>query len=120
MSGWSASTATIDRLASFALETAFANPQVCAVPQKGTNMVDENEIEGTLRDLGGKVQDGIGGLTGDTATQAEGKWNQAAGRAQKTFGEAAEEIRDNVKSSPLTALAIVGSVFFALGFLARR
>jgi len=83
-------------------------------------MVDENEFEGAARDLGGKVQDAIGGLTGDVDTQARGKWNQAAGKAQKTFGNAAEELRENVADSPLTALAIVGGIFFALGFLARR
>jgi uncharacterized protein YjbJ (UPF0337 family) len=83
-------------------------------------VVDENEVEGTFRDLGGKVQDAVGGLTGDTKTQAEGKYNQMAGKAQKTFGAAADEVRENVTNQPLTALAIVGSVFFALGFLARR
>ncbi len=83
-------------------------------------MVDENEFEGAARDLGGKVQDAVGGLTGDVETQARGKWNQAAGKAQKTFGNAAEELRENVVDSPLTALAIVGGIFFALGFLARR
>jgi uncharacterized protein YjbJ (UPF0337 family) len=83
-------------------------------------MVDENEIEGAARDLGGKVQDAVGGLTGDAATQAEGKWNQAAGKAQKTFGAAADEIRDNVVDKPLTALAVAAGLFFVLGFLARR
>jgi uncharacterized protein YjbJ (UPF0337 family) len=83
-------------------------------------VVDENEIEGAARDLGGKVQDAVGGLTGDAATQAEGKWNQAAGKAQKTFGAAADEIRDNVVDKPLTALAVAAGLFFVLGFLARR
>ncbi len=83
-------------------------------------MVDENEIEGTVRDLGGKVQDAVGGLTGDAKTQAEGKWNQAAGKAQKTFGAAADEIRDNVVDKPLTALAVAAGAFFVLGFLMRR
>jgi uncharacterized protein YjbJ (UPF0337 family) len=83
-------------------------------------MVDENEFEGAARDLGGKVQDAVGGLTGDASTQAKGKWNQAAGKVQKTFGEASDELRDNVTSSPLLALAIVGGVGFVLGFLARR
>ncbi len=94
-------------------------------------MVEENEFEGTARDLGGKVQDAVGGLTGDSETQAKGKWNQVAGKAQKTFGEAADqakttfsdatgELRENVVGNPLAALAIVGGVFFALGFLARR
>jgi uncharacterized protein YjbJ (UPF0337 family) len=83
-------------------------------------MVDENEIEGTIRDVGGKVQDAVGGLTGDTETQAAGKWNQAAGKAQKTFGAAADELRDTVVDQPLTALAVVGAVCLAIGFLVRR
>lgn len=83
-------------------------------------MVDENEIEGTAREFGGRVQDAIGGLTGDACTQAKGKWNQAAGKAQQTFGDAAEELRENVSNSPLTALAIVGAACLVLGFLARR
>jgi uncharacterized protein YjbJ (UPF0337 family) len=83
-------------------------------------MVDENEVEGTVRDLGGKFQDAAGGLTGDASAQARGKWSQAAGKAQRTFGEASDELRDNVTGSPLLALAIVGGVGFALGFLVRR
>ena len=82
--------------------------------------MDDNQFEGVARDFGGKVQDAVGGLTGDTETQAKGKWNQAAGKAQKTFGDAAEELSETVSNSPLTALAIVGGIFFALGFLAKR
>ena len=82
-------------------------------------MVDENEFEGTVKDLGGKVQDAVGGLTGDTGTQAQGKLNQAAGKAQKTFGAAADELRDNVLDKPLTALGIAVGVGVVLGFLAR-
>lgn len=83
-------------------------------------MVDENEVEGVVRDVGGKVQDAVGGLTGDAGLQAEGKLNQAYGKAQKTFGAAADEVRETVTNQPLTALAIVGGVFLALGFLLRR
>ena len=83
-------------------------------------MVDENEVEGTARDIGGKVQDAVGGLTGDPETQAEGKLNQAAGKAQKMVGSLAEDLRDNVVDQPLTALAIVGGLGLALGFLLRR
>jgi uncharacterized protein YjbJ (UPF0337 family) len=83
-------------------------------------MVDENEFEGTARDLGGKIQDAVGGLTGDTETQVRGKINQAAGKAQKTFGAAADEVRDNVSDNPLTALGIVAGVAFVLGYLMRK
>jgi uncharacterized protein YjbJ (UPF0337 family) len=83
-------------------------------------MVDENELEGAARDFSGRIQDAVGGLAGDTNTQAKGKWNQAAGKAQRTFGEASDELRDNVTGSPLLALAITGGIGFALGFLVRR
>jgi uncharacterized protein YjbJ (UPF0337 family) len=82
--------------------------------------VEENQFEGMARDIGGKVQDAAGGLTGDEQMQAKGKVNQFAGQAQKTFGAATEELRDNVSNQPLTALAIVGGLAFAIGFLARR
>ncbi len=83
-------------------------------------MVDENEVEGTVRDVGGKLQDAVGGLTGDSETQARGRINQAAGQAQKAIGSLAEDLRDNVVDQPLTALAIVGGLGLVLGFLMRR
>ncbi|MDD2877666.1 MAG: CsbD family protein [Acidiphilium sp.] len=54
--------------------------------------MDENEIEGAAKDIGGKIKDGIGGLTGDEALQAEGKADQVAGTAQKLYGAAKESI----------------------------
>jgi uncharacterized protein YjbJ (UPF0337 family) len=90
------------------------------VDNKEVITMDENEFEGAARDLGGKVQDAVGGLTGDVETQAQGKWNQAAGKAQKTFGAAADEIRENVADKPLTALAVAAGVFFVLGYLMRK
>jgi uncharacterized protein YjbJ (UPF0337 family) len=89
--------------------------------------MDTNQIEGTARNIGGKIQDAAGGLTGDAATQARGKLNQMAGKAQSTFGDAADQARelgdqlvDGVRSQPWVALAAVGAVGFALGMLARR
>jgi len=84
------------------------------------NMVDENEIEGAARQFGGRVQDAVGGLTGDTATQAEGKLNQAAGKAQRTFGAAVDDLIDNVKEKPFIALGVVAGASFLLGFAARK
>ena len=45
--------------------------------------MDENRIEGSARNLGGKVQEGIGRVTGDAQSTIEGVVNQAAGTAQK-------------------------------------
>jgi uncharacterized protein YjbJ (UPF0337 family) len=53
--------------------------------------MDDRRFEGAARDLGGKVQDTVGGLTGDSQTQARGKANQAAGQAENAYGKAADE-----------------------------
>jgi ElaB/YqjD/DUF883 family membrane-anchored ribosome-binding protein len=66
------------------------------------------------------VQDAVGGMTGDARTQMKGKMNQAAVQAQKTFGAAADELRENVTQQPLTALALAAGVALLVGFLVRR
>lgn len=54
--------------------------------------MDEDELKGTAKDIGGKVKDAAGGLTGDESLQAEGKADQLAGKAQKLYGQAKETI----------------------------
>jgi uncharacterized protein YjbJ (UPF0337 family) len=50
--------------------------------------MNEDRIAGTARNLGGKVQEGYGRVTGDAQSQAEGLMNQAAGAAQDLYGQA--------------------------------
>lgn len=83
-------------------------------------MVDENEIKGTAREFGGRVQDAIGGVTGDAGTQAEGKFNQAAGKVQKTFGATVDDMIENVKEKPLAALATAAGLAFLAGWVMRK
>ncbi|MGI4810300.1 MAG: CsbD family protein, partial [Janthinobacterium lividum] len=45
--------------------------------------MDDNKLEGTARDFGGKAQEMAGKLTGDTKMKADGKLDQATGTAQK-------------------------------------
>lgn len=82
--------------------------------------MDENEIKGAAREFGGRVQDALGGLTGDAKTQAEGKWNQASGQAQRSFGASVDDVIENVKEKPLAALAAVAGVSFLAGWLMRK
>jgi uncharacterized protein YjbJ (UPF0337 family) len=56
--------------------------------------MDENEIKGAASDALGKVKDGVGGLTGDTAMQVEGKMDQAAGKLQGKLGAAEDQLGD--------------------------
>jgi uncharacterized protein YjbJ (UPF0337 family) len=53
-----------------------------APPVAPAELADTNRPEGTLRNLGGKVEDAVGGLTGDSSTRLRGKANEAAGAAQ--------------------------------------
>jgi uncharacterized protein YjbJ (UPF0337 family) len=82
--------------------------------------MDENRVEGVVRDIGGKIQDAAGGLTGDTATQVRGKINQAAGQAQQVYGDALDEVTDFTKEQPLVALVTAMGMGVILGFIMGR
>jgi uncharacterized protein YjbJ (UPF0337 family) len=82
--------------------------------------MDENRVEGTVREFAGKAQGAAGDFLGDAKTSAQGRVNDAAGQAQKAYGQAsdqirglAEELTERVHETPL--LAILGAV--GLGFL---
>jgi uncharacterized protein YjbJ (UPF0337 family) len=74
-------------------------------------MVDENRIQGAVKDAVGKVEDAVGGLTGDVETQATGKSRQTAGQLQTVYGKAADEVR----GQPIVALLLAVAVGFFLG-----
>ena len=50
--------------------------------------MSDDRLAGTARNMGGKVQEGFGKLTGDTKTELQGKLNEAAGTAQDLYGQA--------------------------------
>ena len=56
--------------------------------------MDENRFEGAARKIDGKVESGIGNLTGDTKMQAEGTMDKVAGTAQSAYGQAADTVRN--------------------------
>ena len=82
--------------------------------------MDENRVEGVVRDIGGKVQDAAGGLTGNTATQVRGKINQAAGQAQQAYDDTIDEVTEFTKDQPLVALVTAMGVGVILGFIMGR
>ena len=82
--------------------------------------MDENRIEGTAKDVGGKVQDAVGGLTGDSSTQARGKANQAAGQAQDVYGQMVDEMTGFAKDQPVAALLSAAGVGIVLGYLLSK
>jgi uncharacterized protein YjbJ (UPF0337 family) len=56
--------------------------------------MNEDRVAGTARNVGGKVQEGFGRVTGDAKTQAEGLLNQATGTAQDMYGQARDTAAD--------------------------
>lgn len=79
--------------------------------------MNTNQLDGTLKDAAGKVQDAVGGLTGDLDLQAEGKVRQMAGKAQAKYGDSVEQIAETARNNPLGALVIAVGVGFLLGRL---
>ena len=56
--------------------------------------MDKDRIEGTGKDLKGKIKEGVGKVTGDTKTEAEGKLEQGEGKVQNTVGGVKDKARE--------------------------
>ena len=82
-------------------------------------MVHESEFDEPSSDVRDEVEPSIDNLTENASAQVESKVNQAMGNVQETLRDLADDLRETVADKPLSALAIVGGVCFALGFLVR-
>jgi len=69
-------------------------------------IMDENRVAGTVRNVGGKAEEGFGRVTGDSKTQAEGLVNQAAGAAQDLYGQARDSAADAAGAARDTAATL--------------
>jgi uncharacterized protein YjbJ (UPF0337 family) len=99
--------------------------------------MDRDRVEGTARNVGGKIEEGLGRATGDARTQIEGKMEQVAGAAQDLYGQARESageaaavvrrqassveetIRDTIETRPYTAVAVALAFGWFIGRLGR-
>jgi len=72
-----------------------------------------DRVEGTARELGGRLEETVGKVTGDQKTQAEGLYDQAAGQAQ----QAAAQFSDVIKAQPVVATLIAVAIGYVLGRL---
>nr|WP_295236109.1 CsbD family protein [uncultured Brevundimonas sp.] len=57
-------------------------------------MADHDRIAGAAKNIGGKIKEGVGKVTGDTKLQAEGKADQVEGKVQNAVGGAKDSLRD--------------------------
>jgi uncharacterized protein YjbJ (UPF0337 family) len=111
--------------------------------------MDQNQFEGTLNELTGKVEKATGDLTGDSKLQGEGLIDQGVGKfeqsyararetirgvvgdvsgqarhaaatAQATAGSVGEALEENVHQRPMLALAAAGALGYLIAFLVHR
>ncbi len=92
--------------------------------------MDENRVEGTVRNIGGKAQEQFGRATDDAETQAKGKLNQALGAGQDLLGQAADATRDTagsidqwlrqtIETQPYTTAIVALGIGWLLGRMHR-
>lgn len=79
--------------------------------------MNENQVDGTVNKVAGRIQDAAGALIGDVEQQARGKARAAAGEVQAETGDVVERLRCWAADRPLSAVVITAGVAFALGRL---
>jgi uncharacterized protein YjbJ (UPF0337 family) len=73
----------------------------------------DDRLEGSARELDGRMQEAVGDMTGDPKTQAEGLYNQAAGQAQQAVGQ----VSGLIKAQPIVATLLAIGFGYILGRL---
>lgn len=87
--------------------------------------MNSDSLSGEGRDLGGKVKETIGNVTGDGSLQAEGLGDQLGGKAQKIVGAVRDEFAPGggplvdrakgfARERPFAAAALAGVIGIAL------
>jgi uncharacterized protein YjbJ (UPF0337 family) len=56
--------------------------------------MDNDRVEGIGHQIKGSVKEGVGHVTGDKKTEAEGAAEKAAGKVQNAVGGAKDSVRD--------------------------
>jgi uncharacterized protein YjbJ (UPF0337 family) len=98
------------------------------------NTVDEHRVAGAAKNMGGKVEEGFGRVTGDSKRQLQGVVDQAQGTAENLYGQAKDAasnatkgvresassiedmVRQTIEDRPYAAVAVA----LALGWLVGR
>ena len=61
--------------------------------------MNKNQIEGSLKDVTGKVQQKVGEVTGNTKQQVKGVAKQIEGKVQKGVGDVEQAVDNSAKRS---------------------
>jgi uncharacterized protein YjbJ (UPF0337 family) len=58
-------------------------------------MADRDRVEGAAKNMGGKVKEAAGKVTGDEKLKREGQADQVVGTVQNTVGGVKDKLREN-------------------------
>jgi uncharacterized protein YjbJ (UPF0337 family) len=58
------------------------------------NLMNKDQVKGSIKDVAGKVQEKAGELTGSTDQQIKGIAKQVEGKTQKAVGDVKEVLKD--------------------------
>ena len=57
--------------------------------------MNDDQIKGKAKDIGGKIQEKVGEVTGSRQQQSEGRANQAEGKVQEKVGDVKDIFKGN-------------------------
>ena len=61
-------------------------------------MPDNDRVEGAAKNIGGKIKEAAGNITGDEKLKAEGKADQLGGKVQNAVGGIKDSLRDDKRN----------------------
>jgi uncharacterized protein YjbJ (UPF0337 family) len=63
----------------------------------GAYAVDKDRVEGSAKQMKGKVKETAGDVTGDKSLKAKGKKDRAVGKVQNGWGKVKDSARDTAR-----------------------
>jgi uncharacterized protein YjbJ (UPF0337 family) len=103
-----------------------------------TKLMNEDRVIGNAKNVGGRVEEGLGQATGDVKSQLQGKAKQMEGAAQDVYGQVKESasdaveairesaigaedfLRTTIEERPYTTAAIALGIGYLIGRFGRR
>jgi len=59
-------------------------------------MINENQVKGKLKEIGGKIQEEFGDAIDSPTQEAKGKATKVEGKVQKTAGDVQQNVEENL------------------------
>jgi uncharacterized protein YjbJ (UPF0337 family) len=113
-------------------------PTVEILNLRRTMLMNEDRVIGNAKNVGGRVEEGLGRATGDVKSELQGKAKQVEGAAQDVYGQVKESasdaveairesasgaedfLRTTIEERPYTAAAVALGIGYLIGRISRR